>query len=704
MLRYRYGVLRYASRKSHKANNSSKAASGTFEDAGILASKVAIIRQTPQDNLNTAGSNTKRGHSSIKTSDLSFKAFQDRLTEVPKNITGDTSKPPRLQHSLARCLYQPMNIVPLRDERTNVFNFTPFLEYVIRVEDFNFDSIAPFISPSDDVRLRNITREMDKKYCSSTSSMTGILSQLHFLISNFRPLNLEQLTKTIHPQHSTFTLGARTATAFILKRAEKGGNKFSISSDKSINRDIILSKLGHCLEALLTTEKSEFNSIFNKNFDNVKPQKSVDHYHYATIGDFVLRSQLDAWDPKLPGTGVFDLKTRAVAAVRHDLFHVENNENYTAYEINKRFGKFESFEREFYELIRSTMLKYSLQARIGDMDGIFVAYHNISKIFGFQYIPQEEMNYILHSNVDTKTREDFKVRDRLLKLLYGEEKLVTQHHHETNQFEISQRIGEAEFNISMQFLSSFLKTVEAGLSKHQHARITMKTVPKCPITKNKEPCLLIFVTPLESSELKAIESMKLQKVILQADNEVVEDYISELEELHEELAQKTTCFAVYAKHEFDNNFKANTSNIPYYNDFSTEMKKYVNKFISNSSSNWIHPYFHYPAEVEDWKVKFNVQQLGIDQRSNAYYQKFLKEQLNLLRVQSTDATKRSDNDFESVRSSMFKLMNGKEEESGPRDSSDISTLQAMLRAISTKNEGRKTASDRNVKKVMWNQK
>lgn len=82
----------------------------------------------------------------------------------------------------------------------------------------------------------------------------------------------------------------------------------------------------------------------------------------------------------------------------------------------------------------------------------------------------------------------------------------------------------------------------------------------------------------------------------------------------------------------------------------------------------------------------------------------MKEQLNLLRVQSTDATKRSDNDFESVRSSMFKLMNGKEEESGPRDSSDISTLQAMLRAISTKNEGRKTASDRNVKKVMWNQK
>ena len=34
----------------------------------------------------------------------------------------------------------------------------------------------------------------------------------------------------------------------------------------------------------------------------------------------------------------------------------------------------------------------SFQARIGNMDGVFVAYHNTARIFGFQYIPLEEMD------------------------------------------------------------------------------------------------------------------------------------------------------------------------------------------------------------------------------------------------------------------------------------------------------------------------
>jgi hypothetical protein len=40
----------------------------------------------------------------------------------------------------------------------------------------------------------------------------------------------------------------------------------------------------------------------------------------------------------------------------------------------------------FYDMSRAAFLKYSMQVRIGDMDGIFVAYHNTARIFGFQYI------------------------------------------------------------------------------------------------------------------------------------------------------------------------------------------------------------------------------------------------------------------------------------------------------------------------------
>lgn len=38
----------------------------------------------------------------------------------------------------------------------------------------------------------------------------------------------------------------------------------------------------------------------------------------------------------------------------------------------------------------------SFQARIGNMDGVLVAYHNTSRMFGFQYVPLEEMDSRLY--------------------------------------------------------------------------------------------------------------------------------------------------------------------------------------------------------------------------------------------------------------------------------------------------------------------
>lgn len=40
----------------------------------------------------------------------------------------------------------------------------------------------------------------------------------------------------------------------------------------------------------------------------------------------------------------------------------------------------------------------SFQVRIGNMDGIFVAYHNANEIFGFQYVSREEMDQRLYGN------------------------------------------------------------------------------------------------------------------------------------------------------------------------------------------------------------------------------------------------------------------------------------------------------------------
>ncbi|KAF8208860.1 mitochondrial protein Pet127-domain-containing protein [Mycena galopus ATCC 62051] len=112
-------------------------------------------------------------------------------------------------------------------------------------------------------------------------------------------------------------------------------------------------------------------------------------YRYAKSPKFVMRSQLDCVDRRLPGTGVFDIKTRACLPVRMDILNWEENSGYL---IKSAQGLVESFEREYYDLIRSAFLKYGFQVRIGNMDGVIVAYHNTAKMFGFQYVSLEEMD------------------------------------------------------------------------------------------------------------------------------------------------------------------------------------------------------------------------------------------------------------------------------------------------------------------------
>lgn len=69
-----------------------------------------------------------------------------------------------------------------------------------------------------------------------------------------------------------------------------------------------------------------------------------------------MRSQLDCHDVRLPGTGVFDIKTRACTPTRLDVLNYKEHAGYT---IKKLHGQLESFEKEYYDLIRSAFLKYS---------------------------------------------------------------------------------------------------------------------------------------------------------------------------------------------------------------------------------------------------------------------------------------------------------------------------------------------------------
>ncbi len=162
------------------------------------------------------------------------------------------------------------------------------------------------------------------------------------------------------------------------------------ASGEAENSNYVLTSLGKSMEKMLTTTPEDYQRFTRVNSHKVSEEEKnkLESYHYARVGDLMMRSQLDCVDERLPRK-TFDLKTRAVVAVRNDRANwVESS----GYQIRKSQGLLESFEREHYDMCRAALLKYNFQARIGHMDGIFVCFHNTATVFGFQYLSIEEMN------------------------------------------------------------------------------------------------------------------------------------------------------------------------------------------------------------------------------------------------------------------------------------------------------------------------
>jgi hypothetical protein len=268
------------------------------------------------------------------------------------------------------------------------------------VSEFDFDTLKPYITSSKDVIALEMAAKQKKKYYGSSSSMTSVLSHFHFLLSAWRPIDTRRLSQGFSDNLRSYTRLLRAPTAMFLHYKEKE-DVYAIDADKEYDSANILMNLGKSMEKLLTLPKQEFERYRRTSQNKITPEEEEtvpESYHYTGLGKFLMRSQLDAYDPRLPGTGMFDLKTRAVVSIRMDAM---NHERGMGYEIKSRYGLFESFEREYFDMIRSAFLKYSLQVRVGRMDGIFVAYHNIERIFGFQYISLPEMDQCLHGQSAT---------------------------------------------------------------------------------------------------------------------------------------------------------------------------------------------------------------------------------------------------------------------------------------------------------------
>lgn len=398
----------------------------------------------------------------------------------------ETPQPPvpKLSYGLERVLFNP-GVYHLQDPRSRVFNFDPYLAKIMPVSEFDFNALKQYITSSRDETLLSYAKAEGKKYTGSTSSMTAALAHFHFLLSQWRPINTGALSQNFPIPFSSFTALQRSPSAIFLRWRN---GVYAIDGDKQYDTANILSMLGKSMEKLLTLSTEEFERYRRENSDQITEaeRNEAEAFNYTTIGDFLLRSQLDAHDPRLPGTGMFDLKTRAVVSIRMDAKEYEKG---MGYEIRGRHGEYESFEREYYDMIRAAFLKYSLQVRMGRMDGIFVAFHNTERIFGFQYISLSEMDYALHGTDDTTT-------------------------------------GDAEFKLSLELLNRALDKATAKFPERS-LRLHFET-------RNSEtPFMYIFAEPLPEEEIQAIqdsnkaEILDFERSILGLDAKTEEELLEE---------------------------------------------------------------------------------------------------------------------------------------------------------------------------------
>jgi len=320
-----------------------------------------------------------------------IKAKDLRIT--PLNV--EQPPVPGLSHGLDKVLFNP-GVMALQDQHSRVYNFDPYLQHIMPVEEFDFNALQQYKTSSQDSALSELAKQYEKKYVGSTSSMTSTLSHFHYLLSGWRDLNTGMLSRQFPDKLTTFTLINRAPTAIFLRW--KNGT-YAIDADKEHDSGNILMMLGKSMEKLLTLSESDYERYRKSDPRQISEEERnlPEAYEYTAMGDFLMRSQLDAYDPRLPGTGMFDIKTRAVSSIR---MSTSDYKPMLGYEILTHQGKWESYEREYYEMMRSTMLKYMLQARMGRMDGIFLAYHNVQRMFGFQYMPIAELDHAIHGQID----------------------------------------------------------------------------------------------------------------------------------------------------------------------------------------------------------------------------------------------------------------------------------------------------------------
>lgn len=498
---------------------------------------------------------------------------------------------PKLAHNLDRVLFSP-GVHFFQDPRTRVYNFPPFLKKIINYRDFNFDAISAFQTVSKDTTLLAASNEQNKQFYSSTSSMTSTLIQFYFLLNNYHP------TKVSRFQFPAFS-GLLPKLPASLVVIPKGVNKtsgeriYALESDKSCDNEILLSAMGHCLEALLTTDENEFGKYkMDSKIPTKDENKPANIYNYATYGDFLMRSQLDCYDERLPGNGTFDLKTRAACSIRYNSGNPKVEEN--KYQIWRLKGEFESFEKEYTDLITTgALLKYAFQARIGQMDGIFVAYHNVSTFFGFQYLPLNELDQVFyhHSKLD--------------RIQPSEDATADEINLDETVENLPSHVADTQFKMSLEIWQDLMRllTTEMGDTAF---RLVMKSQF---FQMERKTRLYVSAVPIAAEERKQLQEFSHQFKTSFKEDLTAQERLENLKEHRDRLT------------DFNERTIADSEVTTYFIDID---KHVIDDFVAVGGS-------PYPTRVDaDWKVLYSIHK--IENTSDEITESNRKRLLDMLAV------------------------------------------------------------------------
>lgn len=317
--------------------------------------------------------------------DLRYENKDFDKIELDQNSTAPTLKSNLIEVVRNPGIYPLSSIEKMSNQELKFFKNLPTPEMI------ELENLDTYMRPYEDPNLKKLMNTNNYKYCSSTSGIGETLAHFFYKLINFKSPHFYNLSEDYINAPLKYMMFQRKPANIVLRKLEN--KKFSISKNSVFDSKIefILLKMGKYMEKLFTNNEEEFEKKYLK-ISGDKSEivfKEEDYFKFIGYDKILLRSQIDCGGKDKSGKDiVFEIKTRAVAPIRYDVF---NYKDYLDYDVNSLHGIHSSYEREFYDLIRGAFLKYLFQLKIGGMDGALISYHNTQRIFGFEYISLVDM-------------------------------------------------------------------------------------------------------------------------------------------------------------------------------------------------------------------------------------------------------------------------------------------------------------------------